>query len=152
MRILLLCQDYAVKYKKEVDIVCLTRALSAFVRYETLDKLSEDFQKVANDTIENFFEIQTVISYHELYRLICGCIFFKRQINRDHIDKLVKLYIASEPQLDDVEPREIVQYMKQVSALLGRIHKAHVKMDPVIYEELRQIGEQAKIRRAKNEV
>lgn len=83
--------------------------------------------------------------------MICGCIYYKRQINRDHIDKLVKLYIASEPRQNNVEPREIVHYMKQVSALLGRIHKAHVKMNPVIYEELRQIGEKARIRRSNEE-
>jgi len=60
------------------------------------------------------------------------------------LEKLVQLFIASKPDGESAEAEDIVAYKKQVSGLLGRIHKQHVKIDEGIYEELRKMGEEAK--------
>ena len=53
------------------------------------------------------------------------------------MEKLVQLFIASEPKPTDPDR---IAYKKQISGLLGRIHKSHVKIDEEIYEALKRMG------------
>lgn len=42
-KLMLLSQEYAIKYQKEMDVIALIRILTAFMRYETPAQISEDF-------------------------------------------------------------------------------------------------------------
>jgi len=42
-KLMLLSQEYAIKYQKEMDVIGLIRILTAFMRYETPAQISEDF-------------------------------------------------------------------------------------------------------------
>lgn len=51
-KFLLLSEQYAVKFHEELDILSVIKFMSAFMRYETPEKLSPEFQRIVNAKID----------------------------------------------------------------------------------------------------
>jgi len=85
------------------------------------------------------------MSCNDLYRLISACIYYKKQIGKERLAKLIELFLVSEPQTSHGASPDVVEsYRKQISALIGRLHKLRAPIDSEVYEKLRAIGEQSK--------